>query len=70
MSVPQNSRPPAADIIDQFSIIDRSDARTLGTIDKKRLSAHATKGAHRRVDATGDSLLCAGEKFNGAAAHL
>ena len=53
----KDCRAPCADKIDQIPGINRVEAATGGGFDKKRLSAHATKGSDWRVYSTGDMLF-------------
>ena len=53
--VTENRRAPGADVVDVFVAIDVPDLGALGAIDEKRLAPETAKGAHGRVDATGNA---------------
>ena len=44
-------------------------SRPGGALDEKRLAAHAAKGAHGRIDATGNAQAGPGKKFRRKSAH-
>src|SRR5438876_6100540 len=65
----ENCRSPTANVLDVFLSIDIPNSRALGARHQKRLAAHVTKCANRRVDATRDALLRAREKFGRTRRH-
>src|SRR5690606_6895535 len=62
MAVTQNHRAPGADVIDVALAVLVRYIGAFGMLEKQRRAADAAEGAHRRVDATGDVVLGAGEE--------
>ena len=64
--MPEDRRPPCADVVDQFVPVQIPDVRAFRPLDEERLSAHAAKGAHGGIDAAGNELAGFGEGSMGA----
>src|SRR5581483_8198768 len=55
--VPQNERPPRANVIDVLIAVRVPDARALAAHHERRLAAHRAEGPDRRVHPSGDHGL-------------
>ena len=67
--MPEDRRSPRADIVDVFLSIDVPDVGPSGAIDEKRLASQTAKGAHGRIDSTGNAQASAGKKFRRKSGH-
>ena len=56
VSVADNGRAPRAHIVDVLGVVGIPQIGTVAALKKQRRAAHAAKGAHRRVDPTGNGL--------------
>jgi len=65
MRMAEDHRPPGADIVDVALVVFVDHVSALGMLEEQRCAAHATEGAHRRIDAAGDVLLGVGEQAFG-----
>src|SRR4029450_1683548 len=61
--MPENRRPPTADVIDILICIYIPDPDPFSARDEKRLTLNIAKRAHRRIYAAGDAFLRAVEKL-------
>ena len=61
MSVSEDVRSPAADVVNQRVAIDIPQPGTLAPVDDQRIAAHGTEGPGRAVDSAGDRLGCPGK---------
>ena len=63
--MPQNRWPPRAHVVHVFVPVHIPDVRPFSFIDKKRLAAHRTKSAHRRVYTSRNELEGFGKELFG-----
>ena len=61
--VPQNQRPPGADVVDVGMAVRVVEMRARAALDKHRIAAHGPERPRRRVDAAGNLLSRLLEKF-------
>ena len=69
VGMPEDHRPPRADIVDIALAVGVPQVGAGGTLEKERGAADRTECAHRGVDARGNALLGAQKKFFVAVAH-
>jgi hypothetical protein len=62
MRVPEDGRPPGADVVNQLVAVHRGHPRALGGLHEERLSAHGAEGAHGRVHPAGNVLQRLGKQ--------
>src|SRR6185436_7876335 len=67
--VPENRRPPSADVIDVFLALDIPYPAPGGSIDKEWITSHPAKRAHGRVHAARNASAGAGKKLSRSRGH-
>ena len=66
--MPQNGRPPGADIIDERFAVHILNAASFGPPNKERLTTHIAESPHGTVHTSRDVLFGSGKKFLGKGA--